>query len=226
MASLISYYWNYIIDGAMFLFCAALLGGYQIRLMRRSRLSPTRTVQGMNALARAAWVEQAMNKGWDVVSVQTLRNATMAATLMASTAIILILGIMNMLANADKIGPTLHILNLTGTHESSIWIFKLMLILVDFFVAFFAFSLAVRGYNHAGFLVNVPADKDEKSHGITPAKVAVHLNRAASYYGIGMRTYYFSVPLLLWLFGSVWMIASTFGVLLVLKHLDHLPAQD
>lgn len=226
MASLISYYWNYIIDGAIFLFCAGVLSGYQIRLMRRSRLSPTRTVQGMNALARAAWVEQAMNKGWDVVSVQTLRNATMAATLMASTAIILILGILNMLANADKIGPTLHILNLTGTHESSIWIFKLMLILVDFFVAFFAFSLAVRGYNHAGFLVNVPADRDEKSHGITPAKVAVHLNRAASYYGIGMRTYYFSVPLLLWLFGSIWMIASTFGVLAVLKHLDHLPQQD
>ncbi len=226
MASYIADHWNYILDGAIFLACAALLGGYQVRLVRRSRVSPTRTVQGMNALARAAWVEQAMTKGWDVVSVQTLRNATMAATLMASTAIILILGIMSMLANADKIGPTLHILNLTGSHESSIWIFKLMMILVDFFVAFFAFSLAVRGYNHVGFLVNVPADMKGSSHGITPAKVALHLNRAASYYSIGMRTYYFSVPLLLWLFGAIWMVLSTFGVLLVLKHLDHLPQQD
>lgn len=226
MASLISYYWNYIIDGAMFLFCAAVLVGYQVHLIRRSRQSPTRTVQGMNALARTAWVEQAMSKGWDVVSVQTLRNATMAATLMASTAIILILGILNMLANADKIGPTLHILNLTGTHESSIWIFKLMLILVDFFIAFFAFSLAVRGYNHAGFLVNVPADLSGKTHGVTPAAVAFHLNREASYYGIGMRTYYFSVPILLWLFGSIWMVIATFGVLMVLYHLDHLPQQD
>jgi uncharacterized membrane protein len=226
MASLIAYYWNYIIDGAIFLLCATILGGYQWRLVRRSHRKPTRTVQGMNALARTAWVEQAMTKGWDVVAVQTLRNATMAATLMASTAIILILGIMNMLANADKIGPTLHILNLTGTHDSSIWIFKLMLILVDFFIAFFAFSLAVRGYNHAGFLINVTPDKTGKGHGVTPATVAVHLNRAAAYYGIGMRTYYFSVPLLLWVFGAIWMIISTFGVLLVLKHLDHLPAQD
>ncbi|MBI3778216.1 MAG: DUF599 domain-containing protein [Gammaproteobacteria bacterium] len=226
MASLISYYWNYIIDGAIFLFCAFVLGGYQWRLIRRSHRSPTRTVQGMNMLARTSWVEQAMDKGWDVVSVQTLRNATMAATLMASTAVILILGILNMLANADKIGPTLHILNLTGTHDSSIWIFKLMLILVDFFIAFFAFSLAVRGYNHVGFLINVPADKTGKSHGVTPVTVAVHLNRAAAYYGIGMRTYYFSVPLLLWVFGSIWMVISTFGVLLVLKHLDHLPQQD
>jgi uncharacterized membrane protein len=226
MASLIAYYWNYIIDGAMFTFCTAVLVGYQVHLIRRSRQSPTRTVQGMNSLARAAWVEEAMSKGWDVVSVQTLRNATMAATLMASTAIILILGILNMLANADKIGPTLHILNLTGTHESSIWIFNLMLILVDFFIAFFAFSLAVRGYNHTGFLVNVPADRSGKTHGVTPATVAMHLNRAASYYSIGMRTYYFSVPILLWLFGSIWMVISTFGVLTVLKHLDHLPQQD
>ena len=30
----------------------------------------------------------------------------------------------------------------------------------------------------------------------------------------------------LWVFGSLWMIISTFGVLLVLKHLDHLPQQD
>ena len=226
MASLISYYWEYIIDGIIFLFCAVVLGGYQWRLIRRSRRSPTRTVQGMNALARNAWVEQAMNNGWDVVSVQTLRNSTMAATLMASTAIILILGIMNMLANADKIGPTLHILNLTGSHQSSIWIFKLMLILVDFFVAFFAFSLAVRGYNQVGFLINVPQDKSGKSHGVTPVTVGLHLNRAAAYYGIGMRTYYFSVPLLLWVFGSIWMVISTFGVLLVLRHLDHLPQQD
>jgi uncharacterized membrane protein len=226
MASLISYYWNFITDGVIFLVCAVVLGGYQWRLIRRSRRSPTRTVQGMNALARNAWVEQAMNKGWDVVSVQTLRNSTMAATLMASTAIILILGIMNMLANADKIGPTLHILNLTGTHESSIWIFKLMLILVDFFVAFFAFSLAVRGYNQVGYLINVPVDTSGKSHGVTPVTVALQLNRAAAYYGIGMRTYYFSVPLLLWVFGATWMVISTFGVLLVLNHLDHLPQQD
>lgn len=221
ITTLVSTYWRYIVDLTVFALCLIILGGYQWRLVRRSRRSPTRTVQGMNALARTAWVEQAMSRGWDVVAVQTLRNSTMAATLMASTAVILILGILNMLANADKIGPALHVLNPTGSHEPGIWIFKLMLILVDFFVAFFSFSLAVRGYNHVGFLINVPADSG--SHGVTPSKVGLHLNRAAAYYGIGMRTYYFSVPLVLWLFGPVWMLISTIGLLLILKHLDHLP---
>ncbi len=217
-------YWRYIVDLTVFAVCVLILGGYQTRLVRRSRQSPTRTMQGMNALARTAWVERVMNEDRDVMAVQTLRNSTMAATLMASTAVILILGILNMLANADKIGPALHLLNPTGSHESGIWIFKLMLILVDFFVAFFSFSLAVRGYNHVGFLINVP--KDSGNHGVTPVKVALHLNRAAAYYGIGMRTYYFSVPLVLWLFGPVWMLISTIGLLMVLKHLDHLPQQE
>ena len=80
--------------------------------------------------------------------------------------------------------------------------------------------------NQVGHLINVPVDKSGKSHGVTPVTVALHLNRAAAYYGIGMRTYYFSVPLLLWVFGATWMVISTFGVLLVLNHLDHLPQQD
>lgn len=218
-------YWRYVVDLVVFLSCLAILGGYQWRLVRRSRRSPTRTMQGLNALARAAWVERVMSEDRDVMAVQTLRNSTMAATLMASTAVILILGILNMLANADKIGPALHVLNPAGTHEPGIWVFKLMLILVDFFVAFFAFSLAVRGYNHVGFLVNVPVDRGD-THGVTPAKVALHLNRASAYYSLGMRTYYFSVPLVLWLFGPVWMLLATLGLLAILRHLDHLPQQD
>src|SRR3989338_94321 len=224
-ASFVTANWRYIVDLAAFALCALVLGGYQWWVGRRSRRSPALTVQGMNTLARAAWVERVMTEDRDVMAVQTLRNSTMAATLMASTAVILILGILNMLANADKIGPTLHALNPAGAHEPGIWVFKLMLILVDFFVAFFSFSLAVRGYNHAGFLINVPTDRVAPTGG-PPAKVALHLNRAAAYYSIGMRTYYFSVPLVLWLFGPLWMLFAAIGLLAVLYHLDHLPQQD
>ncbi len=225
LAAFVAAKWHYIVDFAVFLLCAIVLGGYQWRLVRRSRRSPALTVQGMNVLARAAWVERVMGEDRDVMAVQTLRNSTMAATLMASTAVILILGILNMLANAEKIGPALHVLSSIDTFEPGIWLFKLMLILVDFFIAFFAFSLAVRGYNHVGFLINVPAESGA-DHGVTPAKVAIHLNRAAAYYSVGMRTYYFSVPLVLWLFGPVWMLIATLGLLAILRHLDHLPQQD
>lgn len=221
-------HWRYFAEGGVFVLCAALLAAYQVRLIRRIRSSPTRTVQGLNTLARIAWVNSCMQSGRDILAVQTLRNSTMAATLMASTAIILILGILNMIANADKVAPALHLLNPGGSHEPAIWFFKLMLILVDFFVAFFSFSLSVRGYNHVGFLINVPHSADGKGvgNGVTPAHVAAHLNRAAAYYTLGMRTYYVAVPLVLWLFGPIWMLVATIALLLVMKHLDHLPQQD
>jgi len=213
-------YWPYIIDMSVFFLCALAIAGYQFRLRRHIRKRPSMTVQGMNTQARAAWVNRVMTGERDILAVQTFRNSTMAATLLASTAVILILAILNMLSGADKISHALHEVNAWGSREPGMWIFKLMLLVVDFFVAFFAFSLAVRGYHHAGYLINVPLEGD---HGVTPETVVKVLSRASQYYSVGMRTYYLSVPLTLWLFGPTWMLVATVALLAVLNHLDHLP---
>jgi uncharacterized membrane protein len=53
--------------------------------------------------------------------------------------------------------------------------------------------------------------------------VVAVLDRASQYYSVGMRTYYLSVPLILWLFGPIWMLIATLILLAILNHLDHLP---
>lgn len=217
--------WPYVFDILSFIVSTAIMFAYRTWLMNRVRQRPTSTVLGTNSLARTAWVERIMEEGRDILAIQTLRNSTMAATLMASTAVLLIMGILNMLANADKIGPTLHVLNSWGSREPGMWIFKLLVLIVNFFIAFFSFSLAVRGYNHVGYLINVPPNAPER-HGVTVGIVAHHLNRSSDYNSLGMRTYYFSVPLVLWLFGPQWMLVSTITLIAVLYHLDHLPAMD
>ena len=78
--------WQLYIDGATIFACTLILGIYQYRLRRHVRNDPHATVQGMNARVRAAWVEMIMTgTGRDVMAVQTFRNSTMAATLMASS---------------------------------------------------------------------------------------------------------------------------------------------
>jgi uncharacterized membrane protein len=57
----------------------------------------------------------------------------------------------------------------------------------------------------------------------SPAHVAVHLNRAGHFYSIGMRAYYLVVPLVFWLFGPQFMLASTVGLIWVLYRLDRAP---
>lgn len=213
-------YWRYIVDLSTFALCAALIGVYQVRLSRRIRRNPMHTVQGMNAQARVAWVERMIAENRDIAAVQTFRNSMMAATLMATTAVLLIFGILNLLANTERLGAAFHGLNSWGSQEPGMTVFKLMLIVVSFFVAFFAFALAVRGYHHAGYLINVPGSG---KRGVAPQKTVQVLNRSSMYYMAGMRAYYFTVPLVLWVFGPVWMFLGTVTLLLVLRHLDHLP---
>jgi uncharacterized membrane protein len=214
--------WRYVADLGTFALCALMVAIYQWRLARRVRRNPDVTVQGMNAAARAAWVRRVTeDRDLHTMAVQTFRNSTMAASLMASTAVLLIFGILNFSTSVDKVAAFGRGISTWGSHEPGMWVFKLMVLIVDFFVAFFAFALAIRGYHHAGFLLNVPLDP--KHGGVSVQKITNMLHRTARYYSIGMRTYYLAVPLLLWLFGPIWMLIATVALLVVLNHLDHLP---
>src|SRR4030065_1616235 len=71
----------------------SLLGLYHLYLRIKVARNPAYTVQSVNIIARAAWVENVMReKGMEVLAVQTLRNSTMAATFLASTPVPLLMG--------------------------------------------------------------------------------------------------------------------------------------
>jgi uncharacterized membrane protein len=200
---------------------AALLAGYQGFLRVKLRSNPAYTIQAVNVLARAAWVESVMRDRKDILAVQTLRNSTMAATFLASTAVLLIMGALTLTAQGDKLGETWHALNILGATHSSLWLTKLMVILLDLFVAFFSFSMSIRIYNHVGYMINVPLSLAHKA--ISPEHVAIHLNRGAAFYSIGMRAFYYTVPLVFWLFDPLLMLVSTLALLIVLHKLDRAP---
>jgi len=205
-----------------FTFSALLLIVYHVYLRRKVRRDPTYTVQAVNVIARTAWVETLMAPGKpDVIAIQTLRNSTMAATFLASTAVLLIIGVLTLSGQGDKLSSTWHALNAYGAKHSELFLIKLIMLLMDLFVAFFSFSMSIRVFNHVGYMINVPLTLNHKS--ITPQHVAVHLNTAGRYYSIGMRAYYFSVPLVFWLFGPHFMLLATFILIPVLYKLDRAP---
>lgn len=215
---LISSSWN---DFVSFLICALLLGLYHLYLAYKVKKRPTYTVQAVNRIARTAWVETIMNERRDVLAVQTLRNSTMAATFLASTAVLLIIGVLTLSGQAANLNTTWHALNALGATHNSIWLVKLLVLLSDLFVAFFCFSMSIRIYNHVGFMINVPLTLNHKM--ISPQHVALHLNRAGKFYSMGMRAYYFSVPMVFWLFGPHFMVISTILLIFVLYFLDRAP---
>ena len=134
---------------------------YHFFLRRKVRKNPTYTVQAINKIARTAWVETIMHddhKG--VLAVQTLRNSTMAASFMASTAILLIIGVLTLSAQGDKLSGTWHSLNFLGHASAEMWLFKLLMMLFDLLLVFFAFSMSVRLFHHIGYSINVPLERE------------------------------------------------------------------
>jgi len=199
---------------------SALLG-YHLYLRARLRRDPGYTIQSINNEARVSWVMNIMTgQGKDILAVQTLRNSTMAATFLASTSILLIFGVLNLLQHGTELHAVFGKLQQKSSVGDGLAEIKLLLLLVDFFTAFFSFSLAVRMYNHVGYLINSSSDR-----GLCPAPsyVAHLLNDSGGYYSWGMRAYYVSVPLVFWLFGPYYLVAASFGLVAVLYHIDRAP---
>ncbi len=216
--------WNHVFfnDIGSLLLSAFILIVYHLYLRMKVRSNPTYTVQAINRIARTAWVETMMASGKpDVIPIQTLRNSTMAATFLASTAVLLIIGVLTLSGQADKLGTTWHTLNTYGAKHPELFLGKLIFLLLDLFTVFFSFTLATRVYNHVGYMINVPLSLNHKA--ISAQHVAEHLNRAGAYYSIGMRAFYFIVPLVFWLFGPHFMLLSTVALTVVLYRIDRAP---
>ena len=197
---------------------------YQHYLRWRTRRDPASSAQDVMLAARAAWVESVMRERRDILAVQTLRNSTMSASFMASTAVLLIIGVLTLSAQGDKLSGTWHALNFLGSAGAEMWLFKLLMMLFDLLFAFFSFSMSVRIFHHIGYLINVPLNKSNEALQIR--QVGAQFNRAGIYYRIGMRSYYYTVPLLFWLFGPLWLLGATVAMVFFLFHLDRAPRHE
>jgi uncharacterized membrane protein len=209
-------------DALAFAASVFLLGVFYALLWRRARRDPHYTMHGVNETARARWVDHVMaNPAKDVMAVQTLRNYVMGATFMASTSVLLILGTLTLSGQAESFARTWHAVNVVGSGAPEAWIVKVMCLLTDFIVAFFAFAMAIRLLNHVAFMINVPQAALEP--GLAPRDVAHRLLRAGHFYAVGTRAFFFAVPLVFWLFGPLYFFAATVGLVIALHFLERSP---
>lgn len=208
-------------DLAAVIVAVGLLFAYYGFMRYKLRRDPYYTVHAVNCLARKRWVQTVMTRGqMDVLAIQTLRNSVMTASFMASTAILLMIGVLSLSGSINEDAPVWHTLNSGVTHPELLT-FKLMLLLLDFFAAFFCFAMAVRFFNHVGYMINVPHAADEKT--LAPGRVTEYLNRAGLCYVLGMRAFFFCVPLVFWLFGPHFMLLATIGLTAGQYWLDRSP---
>jgi uncharacterized membrane protein len=200
---------------------ALLLIAYYCYVFLKVKHDPAYTVPAVMRISRTAWVHTVMKERNGILAVQTLRNSTMAASFLASTAILLMIGVLTLSGQGENLRSSWQALNWLGSSHVGLWLMKLLLLLVMLFAAFVCFSQSVRLYNHVGFMISVPLELQHKE--LSPQHVAMHLNSAGRFYAYGMRSYYFTVPLIFWLFGPAFMVFGTAALVFAMYHLDRAP---
>lgn len=159
-----------------------------------------------NYAARLLWVQGVMrDRSKDVMAVQSLRNYVMSATFKASSAVLLIIGVLTLSAQAESLAKTWRGI---GAVVQGDWLrVKLLCLLAVLMVAFFAFAMVLRHLNHVLFMIGLPAA--DACGQFAPEATAARLNRAGFFYAIGMRAYFLTIPLVFWLFGPAFLLAAT-----------------
>lgn len=202
---------------------AALIAGYQLWLWWRARRDPGYSVHAVNCTARRAWVKLIMaDAALDILGIQTLRNSVMAASLMASTAVLLSVGVLTLASDPHRLAAVWHAFAGAAAQEPRFGVVTVLALLASLFMAFFVFALAVRGFNQVGYLI---ALRPPHFQGLAdPARAAALLNRAGLYQNLGLRAFLLCIPLVFWLFGPRLMFAASVALVFGLRHLDRAPA--
>jgi uncharacterized membrane protein len=216
---------EYAYDLAALVLAISMIAGYHFYLRNLARRNSAAVLTSAAALARITWVETVMSDlNNAILGVQTLRSSIMAASFLASTAILLMVGALTLTGEAKALQATWHLLNLFGAPASGLWLIKLLCILLLLFFAFFNFINAIRIFNNVGYMVSI--HKGPGKDLFSPEMVASELNRGGVYFSVGVRAYYYLVPLIFWLFGPIYMVGSTILLVFVLlPKIDRTPPQ-
>lgn len=197
-----------------------MLAAYHVYLWLKVKYHPETTIIGINHLNRQKWVNNIMSDGLKngVLAVQTLRNSIMASTLLASTAITLS-SIIGALVSSTSGGSSKTLKRFvygeTGNITSTL---KYLCLLLCFLFSFVCHVQAIRYASHASFLLSIPVG--ENAPGLTPEYVNEFIYRSQNFFSLGLRGYYFSFPLLLWIFGPIPMFVCSVVMIFLLHTFD------
>lgn len=200
-----------------------VLTSYHFYWVYHFRRAPLETYRGLTRHLREMWVESIMTQKRDILAVQTLRNWIMASSFLASTGMLIGLGLLSFVFKPEHLSEIPFDITVILTRIKALFLIKIMVLIGHFFFAFFSFTLSIRYLNQVNFMINVPIECDPM---LTPAFIAHTLDLGMIHYTLGMRAYYLAVVVVLWLFGPQWMFLGSLILIYILYKLDHCCSLD
>ena len=197
---------------------------YDVYLRWLGARTPMKTARSAHAAIRSAWVKSVMSRpGTELLVIQTLRNSVMAASFMATTAVLAVSATFTLTGVGNTEHTWWHTVQAANA-ASALLVTKLALLVGTFFVSFLFLAMAVRFFNHTGYLIT--GETGAEDAGKRQALAIAYINRAGNYYSFGLRAFFTCAPVLAGLFDTYLMLPATGVLLVVLYWFDRVPGDE
>ena len=188
--------------------------GYELRLRHLARQQPARVARVAHARLRALWAEAlATHPGSEMLAVQTLRNALMSATIIASIWAVSLMGAVSLFSAS----PFFKDFQAGVTPKGVV----VVLLLSTLFASLGVSVIAIRFFNHASFMISLPVASALRTS-LIPDTVE-YLRRAGYCYSLSLRSFFGVAPLLVGLISPALMPIPAAGMLIALAAFDRVP---
>ncbi|CAN7424193.1 DUF599 domain-containing protein [Acidovorax sp. LjRoot118] len=202
-----------------------IIAAYEGWLAIAQRLAPGRLARTAHASLREDWFAAiSAQPGSEILAVQTLRNSLMSATMTASTAVLGLMGALSLTA------PTLHATLGEAAAATADWphvtprLAMELVLLCLLFASLVASVMAVRYYNHAGFIGGMPVGAPQRQR--WAAAGSAYVRKAGLLYSWGLRQLMLLVPVVAFLLHPLAGVAGALLVAAALLHFDRFSAGE
>jgi hypothetical protein len=168
-----------------------ILVSYEVALAFGHRRRPGRLARTAHAMLREEWFDAvSAQKGSEILAVQTLRNSLMSATMTASTAVLGLMGTVTLAAPSLRASFAAA----PGTPGFTAHLALELALMTLLFASLASSVMAVRYYNHAGFIGAMPVDSEARQGWSDAGRV--YVRRAGILYSWGLRHLILVAPIL------------------------------
>ena len=205
----------HLIDLFVLCWFLACWAGYTHFADRKSRKTASLVVA--MRLYRREWFKRVLQHDNRIADVAALSSLLTGATFFASTAILILGGLVALLGTTDRVIDVVAELPFARPESELSSRIKVMLLIGVFVYTFFKFTWAIRQYHFCTILVgaapltNEPQEHDDYIDAMT--RVA---SRAAEDFNDGLRAFYFAFAAIAWFFHPWLSVASSALVVYIL----------
>lgn len=215
MANWLTQYGTDLVGALWLLGCWA---GYAAFAKRKART--TFCIASVLHHYRKQWMRSMIRRENRITDASLLSSLERNASFLASTAMLIIAGLVTTLASVETVHATLATVPLTHQDQTPLQLqFKVMLLLLIYIYAFFSFTWSMRQYGFCAIMLGAAP----QSFTLTPEieqfvrYVSKVVDEAGHTYNYGLRAYYFSLSVLVWVF-SLWLFILAVAVVVAVLY--------